>query len=87
VVLATAHLDHDPTNNHPHNLRALGQRCHMIHDRDEHLRRRAMTFRARCALGDLFTGPYRSSEVVSLTSSTAGDSPAINRCSWLCNIT
>ena len=32
VVLATAHLDHDPTNNRPRNLKALCQRCHMIHD-------------------------------------------------------
>jgi hypothetical protein len=40
VMLATAHLDHDPTNNHPRNLRALCQRCHMIHDH-----RRAMTYR------------------------------------------
>jgi hypothetical protein len=58
VMLATAHLDHDPTNNHPRNLKALCQRCHMIHDRNEHLRRRAVTYRARRALGDLFTGRY-----------------------------
>ena len=54
VVLATAHLNHDPTDN-----RALCQRCHMLHDRDEHRRRRWRTYRARRALGDLFTGPYR----------------------------
>ncbi len=57
VVLATAHLDHDPTNNHPRNLRALCQR-YMIHDCKEHLRRRSVTYRARRALGDLFMGPY-----------------------------
>ena len=34
VVLACAHLDHDPTNNHPRNLAALCQRCHMVHDRE-----------------------------------------------------
>ena len=33
VVLASAHLDHDPSNNHPHNLSALCQRCHLSHDR------------------------------------------------------
>ncbi len=59
VVLATAHLDHDPTNNPPRNLRALCQRCHMLHDRQEHRRQRWLTFRARKALGDLFLGPYR----------------------------
>ena len=41
VVLATAHRDHDPTNNAASNLAALCQRCHILHDREEHLRRRA----------------------------------------------
>ena len=60
VVLATAHLDHDPTNNHPRNLKALCQRCHILHDREEHGRRRGMTHKMRKALGDLFLGPYRA---------------------------
>lgn len=59
VVLATAHLDHDPTNNPPRNLKALCQRCHMLHDREEHRRQRWLTLRMRKALGDLFLGPYR----------------------------
>ena len=59
VVLATAHLDHDPTNNRPRNLAALCQRCHILHDGEEHRRRRWLTYRMRRALGDLFTGPYR----------------------------
>ena len=59
VVLATAHLDHDPTNNRPRNLAALCQRCHILHDGEEHRRRRRLTYRMRRALGDLFTGPYR----------------------------
>ncbi len=58
VALATAHLDHDPTNNHPKNLKALCQRCHLIHDRDEHRRRRWITLRMRKAIGDLFLGLY-----------------------------
>jgi hypothetical protein len=58
VVLAAAHLDHDPGNNRPRNLRALCQRCHMLHDRDEHRRRRRLTLRRRNALGDLFLGRY-----------------------------
>ncbi len=58
VVLATAHLDHDPTNNPPGNLKALCQRCHMLHDRPEHQRRRLMTLRMRKAIGDLFAGQY-----------------------------
>ena len=32
VVLTTAHLDHDPKNSNPHNLRALCQRCHNRYD-------------------------------------------------------
>ena len=59
VVLAAAHLDHDPTNSKPRNLRALCQRCHMLHDRPEHRRRIRTTLLLRRALGDLFTGPYR----------------------------
>ena len=58
VVLAAAHLDHDPGHNRPRNLRAFCQRCHMLHDREEHRRRRWLTFRMRKALGDLFLGPY-----------------------------
>ena len=58
VVLATAHLDHDPGNNRRRNLKALCQRCHMLHDRNEHQRRRWLTLRRRKALGDLFFGPY-----------------------------
>lgn len=33
IVLTIAHLDHDPTNNDPSNLRALCQRCHNRYDR------------------------------------------------------
>lgn len=32
VILTIAHLDHDPTNNDPNNLRALCQRCHNRYD-------------------------------------------------------
>lgn len=32
VVLTVAHLDHDPTNCAPENLRALCQRCHNRYD-------------------------------------------------------
>ncbi len=60
VYLAAAHRDHDPTNSTPRNLAALCQRCHMLHDRPEHQRRRMLTLRARKALGDLFQGPYNN---------------------------
>ena len=58
VVLATAHVNHDPTDNRSRNLRALCQRCHLLHDRKEHRRRRQLTYRKRRALGDLFEGIY-----------------------------
>lgn len=58
VVLATAHRNHDAADNTNANLAALCQRCHMLHDRPEHMRRRRITLRARKALGDLFSGVY-----------------------------
>lgn len=36
TVLTISHIDHDPTNNDPSNLRALCQRCHLTHDAKEH---------------------------------------------------
>jgi hypothetical protein len=58
VILAAAHLDHDPRNNRRRNLKSLCQRCHMIHDRPHHLAQRRITYLLRRALGDLFLGPY-----------------------------
>jgi hypothetical protein len=58
VVLAAAHLDHDPGNNRHRNLKAFCQRCHLLHDRKEHQRRRRLTLRRRKAIGDLFLGRY-----------------------------
>lgn len=56
VVLATAHLDQDPSNNHPRNLAALCQRCHLAHDRPAHRRQRWATLFYRRSLGDLSAG-------------------------------
>jgi hypothetical protein len=63
VVLATAHLDHNPANNRPRNLKSLCQRCHLIHDRPPHLARRRITDLLRRALGDLFLGLYPVSPI------------------------
>jgi len=62
AVLAAAHLDHDPAHcgRKHRNVRALCQRCHLLHDRPEHRRRIRLTLRRRRALGDLFLGPYSS---------------------------
>lgn len=43
VVLTVAHLDHDPTNNDPGNLRAMCQLCHLRYDREHHAQTRART--------------------------------------------
>jgi hypothetical protein len=59
VVLATGHRNHDTADNSAANLAAWCQRCHMLHDRPEHQRRRWLTVFRRKALGDLFHGPYR----------------------------
>jgi hypothetical protein len=57
VVLACAHLDHDPTNSLPTNLQALCQRCHMINDAVEHRWQRWWNvFRLR-AIRDLYEDP------------------------------
>ena len=58
VVLAAAHRNHDTSDNADANLAALCQRCHMLHDRPEHRRRRWFTLFRRKATGDLFRGPY-----------------------------
>lgn len=58
VFLAAAHLDHNPGNSAPENLKALCQRCHLNHDRREHQRRIRLRVLMRRALGDLFSGPY-----------------------------
>ncbi|MBF0857555.1 hypothetical protein HKD20_13870 [Gluconobacter oxydans] len=60
MVLAAAHLNHDPTSNRLRNLRAFCQRCHLLHDRMYHLAQRRLTLRRRLALGDLFEGLYRA---------------------------
>jgi hypothetical protein len=54
VVLAAAHLDHDPANNGLRNLGSICQRCHLTHDRPHHLTQRRITYLLRRALGDLF---------------------------------
>ena len=54
VVLTTAHLDHQPENCDPENLRAWCQRCHNVYDMP--MRRAGIIARARAemAIGDLF---------------------------------
>lgn len=55
VVLTIAHLDHQPENCDPGNLRAWCQRCHLRYDQQHHADNAAATRRAKKASGDLFT--------------------------------
>lgn len=49
VVLTTAHLDHQPENCDPANLRAMCQGCHLHYDREHHAETRASTRAAELA--------------------------------------
>lgn len=62
VVLACAHLDHDPANSAPANLAALCQRCHMLHDAAEHRWQRWWNAYRLRALRDLFEDPRLTRE-------------------------
>ena len=57
VILASAHVNHDPSDNRPRNLAALCQACHMRHDAGEHCRRRLRNRFRASAIRDLFAGP------------------------------
>lgn len=54
IVLTIAHLNHQPEDCRPENLRAWCQRCHLRHDAEHHARNAAATRRAGKAAGDLF---------------------------------
>ncbi|QQP93666.1 hypothetical protein IGS68_32140 (plasmid) [Skermanella sp. TT6] len=59
VVLSCCHKDWNPENNHPSNLAAWCQWCHLDSDRPWHRRQFALTIKMRRSLGDLFQGIYR----------------------------
>lgn len=54
VILTVAHLDHDPANNDPENLRALCQRCHNRIDTEDRQKHAAETRRRKKGNGELF---------------------------------
>lgn len=63
-VLTVAHLDHDTTNNHRSNLKALCPRCHLKHDAELHRRNASATrYRRREEQGQLsFLAPPLNSQ-------------------------
>jgi 5-methylcytosine-specific restriction endonuclease McrA len=54
VVLTIAHLDHQPENCDPENLRAWCQRCHLRYDQQHHQANANATRKARMVVADLF---------------------------------
>jgi 5-methylcytosine-specific restriction endonuclease McrA len=57
VVLTVAHLDHQPENCDPENLRAWCQRCHNTYDAPTRRAGTASRAKARLAVADLFQDP------------------------------
>lgn len=55
IVLTIAHLDHNPENCAPENLRAWCQRCHLNYDKHLHVENARKTRRSRKAIDELFT--------------------------------
>lgn len=53
IVLTVAHLNHDITDNRPENLRALCQRCHLTHDKEQHAQTRRRNRREKDPTPDL----------------------------------
>lgn len=62
IVLTVAHLDHDPRNCDPSNLKALCQRCHLRYDIEHHGETAYQTRRSGKAIGDLFGSSLPQSE-------------------------
>jgi hypothetical protein len=54
IVLTVAHLNHDPTDCRPENLRAMCQRHHLAHDHDHHRANAQATRRAKAGTLELF---------------------------------
>ena len=54
TILTCAHLDQNPAHNDPANLAALCPRCHLRHDRRQHVQSAYRNRRQRRAAGDLF---------------------------------
>lgn len=56
IVLTVAHLNHQPEDCEPANLKAMCQRCHLRYDTQHHQRNAALTRRAKKQNGELFHG-------------------------------
>lgn len=54
VVLTVAHLNHEPADCRPENLKAMCQRCHLRYDLDHHKKNSRRTRRRKLADRDMF---------------------------------
>lgn len=54
VVLTTAHLNHQPEDCDPANLKAMCQGCHLHYDRDHHAETRYKTRKENAMTADMF---------------------------------
>lgn len=54
VVLTVGHLNHEPSDVRPENLRAWCNRCHLTYDAGHHAKNAAVTRRAAKQNGELF---------------------------------
>ena len=54
IVLTVAHLDHDHENNDYDNLASLCQKCHLLHDKEQHMENSQLTREAKKGLQRLF---------------------------------
>jgi hypothetical protein len=53
IVLTVAHVDHDPSNNAESNLKAWCQKCHLAHDKGQHVASARATRLSRKAASNL----------------------------------
>lgn len=54
IVLTVAHLNHQPEDCRPENLKAMCQRCHLRYDHDHHMKNAYQTRRNGKAAKELF---------------------------------
>lgn len=54
IVLTVAHLNHQPEDCRPENLKAMCQRCHLRYDHQHHMRNAAETRRKKMNTQDMF---------------------------------
>jgi len=55
VILTVAHLNHEPEDCRPENLKAMCQRCHLRYDQDHHARSRRTNRDRDTGQGSLFS--------------------------------